>query len=962
MVKRLLDLGFSLVALVLLLPVFLLVAFAVKLDSPGPVFYAQERAGRRGKTFRILKFRSMVVDAERHGPLVTGNADPRVTRVGRLLRLLKIDELPQLINVLKGDMSLVGPRPEIPAIVEQYTEEQRNVLDVKPGITGPTQLAWIGESDTFPPGVDVYEHYTKQFMQEKLKSDLEYVRTRSLAGDLWHAIQTPMAIGGRILTTFNPPPYIKKCARLTLDCLVVVAANLSAFMIRFDWALPEKEVQYLLYGLPVACAAYLVSFIALRTHKSIWKFAGTEDLWQIIKASAIGGGLHGFAVVLLGWHGYPRSILLTTMPLTVLFAGGVRLLVRSSARRQKTTPSTTHGHKVVIIGAGKTGELIARETLGNPSLGYGLIGFVDDDPKKQGATIHGRPVLGTIDRLPDIAKTYAIQEAIIAISTATSNDLRRIGGICAMAGVEFKTLPSFTQLVRGDGKLRYLRKVHVDELLGREPVAVNREAIAEFIRGKRVMVTGAGGSIGSELCRQLVSYGVESLIMVERVENALHHISLEIRQHFPKANVTAALADIKHIPRMSEIFERARPQVVFHAAAYKHVPILEDHPGEAVLNNIIGTKRLAEVAQKFDVHTFVFISTDKAVRPKSLMGATKKVSEKYIMALNRVLRQSSATGRGPRFFAVRFGNVLGSAGSVVPLFQKQIEDGMPITITDPQMSRYFMTISEAVGLVLQSSALDCEEDLFILNMGEAIKIDELVNDLALTSGLNPSQVTKRYIGLRPGEKLHESLWDDEEVLASEYGMIFAVRQPQTPFGDLEKRLNHLETLAMVGNVPALLRQMHDMIPSYVPSLKKSAFLVPEVGEKYRVLVIDDDESLCDLLKETVNGMHEVAIAHSARDGFDQIRRQCPHLILLDVKLPDQDGFQVCQALRGNPQHRNIPIIMMTGYGDKDDVVTGLRAGADDYITKPFRLEELRARIGAALRRTEGVARSAVGPE
>jgi FlaA1/EpsC-like NDP-sugar epimerase/lipopolysaccharide/colanic/teichoic acid biosynthesis glycosyltransferase len=950
MARRSIDLIVSLAALGLLFPVFLLVAVAIKLDSPGPVFYAQERVGRRGRTFRILKFRSMVVDAARLGPLVTGNADPRVTRMGRLLRLLKIDELAQLINVLKGDMSLVGPRPEIPAIVEQYTEKQRKVLEVRPGITGPTQLAWIGESDTFPPGVDVYEHYTKQFMQEKLKIDLEYVRTRSLGSDLWYVIRTPVAIGGKIVTTLNFPPHIQQCARLTLDCCAVVAANLWAFMVRFDWTLPEKEVQHLLYGLPVACAAYLVSFITLRTHRSIWKFAGIEDLWQIIKASALGGSLHGFAVVLLGWHGYPRSILILIVPLTVLLTGGMRFLVRLGAQRRATIPSATNGRKVVIIGAGETGELIAREILGNPLLGYRLIGFVDDDPKKEGATIHGRSVLGTIDRLPEVAKTYAIQEAIIAIATATSNELRRIGGICARTGLEFKTLPSFTQLVRGDGKLRYLRKVNVDELLGREPVAINREAIAEFVRGKRVMVTGAGGSIGSELCRQLISCTIESLIMVERAENALYDISLEIRQHFPEANVTAALADIKHIPRMSEIFERTRPQVVFHAAAYKHVPILEDHPGEAVLNNIIGTKRLAEVAQKFDVNTFVFISTDKAVRPKSLMGATKKVSEMYIIALNRVLRQSSATGRRSRFFVVRFGNVLGSAGSVVPIFQKQIEDGEPITITDPKMTRFFMTIPEAVGLVLQSSTMDCEEDVFILNMGEPIKIDELVNDLVLTSGLNPSRVTKRYTGLRPGEKLHESLWDDDEVLVSEYDRIFAVRQPQASFGDMEERLNRLETLAMVGDVPALLRQIHDMIPSYAPSLKESAFSVPEVGEKYRVLVIDDDKTLCDLLKEAVNGTYEVATACSAREGFDQIQRQRPHLILLDVKLPDQNGLQVCQALRGNPLYRNIPIIMMTGYGDKDAVVTGLRAGADDYLAKPFRLDELQARIAAILRR------------
>lgn len=770
---------------------------------------------------------------------------------------------------------------------------------------------------------------------------------------LRYVIRTPGAIGEKVIAALGPPPHMQKYASLTLDSLAVVAANLWAFMVRFDWTLPEQEAPYLLYGLPVACASYLIAFIALLTHRSIWKFAGTEDLWQLIKASALGGGLHSLTIVLLGWQGYPRSILVLTASLTVLLTGGMRFLARLSAQRQDAMPSVTRHRNVVIIGAGETGELIAREILGSAplGLGYGLVGFVDDDPHKQGATIHGRPVLGTIDQLPDVAKTYPIHEAIIAISTATGNELRRIGSICARTGLEFKTLPSFTQLVRGDGKLRYLRKVKADELLGREPVAVNREAIAGFFRGKRVMVTGAGGSIGSELCRQLIGCGVASLVMVERAENALHDISLEIRQRSPEADVTAALADVKHIPRMAEIFERTRPQVVFHAAAYKHVPILEDHPGEAVLNNIIGTKRLAEVAQKFDVNTFVFISTDKAVRPKSLMGATKKVSEMYITALNRVLRQSCGVNGTPRFFVVRFGNVLGSNGSVVPLFQKQIENGEPITITDPQTTRFFMTIAEAVGLVLQSSTMEHEEDVFILNMGEPIKIDDLVDDLALTSGLNPSRITKRYIGLRPGEKLHESLWDDEEVLASEYDRIFAVRHPQVSFGDLEERLSRLETLAMIGDVPALLRQIHDIVPSYAPSLKEPAFSIPEVGEKYRVLVIDDDELICGMLKEVVNGTYEVATANSARDGFDRIQRQCPHLILLDVKLPDQDGLQICRALRDHPQYRHIPIIMMTGYSDKDAVVAGLRAGADDYLSKPFKLEELRARMGAVLRRS-----------
>lgn len=952
MVRRSLDIIGSLIALTLLLPIFLLVAVAITLDSPGSIWYAQERVGWGGKRFRVLKFRSMVVNAEQVGPPLTGSADPRVTRIGRWLRRLKLDELPQFINVLMGHMSLVGPRPEIPAMVEQYTSAQREILDVKPGITGPTQLAWIDESDRFPTGVNTVEHYTTQFLHEKLKSDLEYVRTRSVVGDLRYLILTPVALGRKTLAALTALSTLQTSARLAIDCLAVIAANLWAFMFRFDWTLPEKEVPHLLYGLPIVCAAYLLSFLALRTHRSVWRFAGVEDLRQIIKASALGGGLHGFALVLLGWHSYPRSVLVLTAPLTLLLVGGTRFLVRlRTGRREAVLPSTHGCRNVVIIGAGETGEVIAREILGNPSLDYSLIGFIDDDLQKQSATIHGRPVLGAIDSLPDLARTYAVDEAIMAISTANGHVMRRIGSMCAKAGLPFKTLPSFTQLVRGDGKLRYLRKTDVDDLLGREPVSINKEAIAECLRGKRVMVTGAGGSIGSELCRQLISCGIESLTMVERAENALHDISLQIKERCGNVVVTTALADIKHIPRMSEIFERTRPQVVFHAAAYKHVPILEDHPGEAVLNNIIGTKRLAEVAQKFGVNTFVFISTDKAVRPKSLMGATKKVSEMYITALNRVLRQSNGAGRAPRFFAVRFGNVLGSAGSVVPLFQRQIENDEPITITDPQVTRYFMTIPEAVGLVLQSSAMDCEEDVFILNMGDPIKIDELVNDLVLTSGLDPSHVTKRYTGLRPGEKLHESLWDDEKVLPSEYEKIFAVRQPLASFGDMEERLNSLETLAMIGDVPTLLRQIHDIVPSYSPPTTEIPFTVAEKGEKYRVLVIDDDANLCDLLKEAVNGTYEVATANSARDGFDQIQRQVPHLILLDVNLPDQNGLQVCRTLREHPEYRQIPIIMMTGYGDKDSVVTGLRAGADDYISKPFRLDELQARVAAILRRT-----------
>lgn len=953
MVKRLIDLVFSLVALTLLLPVFLLIAIAIKLDSSGPVFYSQVRVGRRGRTFKILKFRSMVADAERLGPPLTGNADPRVTRAGRLLRLLKLDELPQLFNVLEGDMSLVGPRPEVPSIVEQYTAEQREILEAKPGITGPTQLLWINESELFPAGVNALDHYANEFLQKKLRSDLDYIRNRSFRGDMQYLVRTPLAIATAILARFHLSPTEQKGARLMVDCLAIAIVNLGAFMVRFDWAIPEKEMHHFLYGLPVVCVAYFMSFLVLRTYRSLWKYASIEDLWLLIKASALGGSLHGLAVVLLGWRSYPRSVLISTSLLAVLLMGGMRLLVRRSTRRQSSIPTPTNGNgrKVVIIGAGEAGESIARAIHGSPALGYHLIGFVDDDPKKQGATIHGLPVLGPVDGLAELARAHKLQEAIIAISHLSGSDIRRISGACARVGLNSRSLPSLTQLMRGEGKLRYLRKIDVDELLRRSPTSIDEVGIAQFLGGKRVMVTGAGGSIGSELCRQVLRLGAESLIMIDRAENALYDISLEIRECYPKAELAVALADVKHIPRMSEIFQRFRPHIVFHAAAYKHVPILEDHPCEAVLNNVVGTRRLAGVAKSFGAEAFVFISTDKAAHPNNLMGATKKISEMYISALNRSVSKSGPPTARTRFLVVRFGNVLGSNGSVVPMFQKQIENGEPITITDPEASRFFMTVSEAVGLVLQSVSMSSQADTFVLDMGEPVRISELADDLTACLGLSPSEVSRKYVGLRPGDKLHEVLWEDgEEVLPSENEKIFAIRRPSKPLSEVEALLGQLESLAIQGNVKSLLREIQAVVPSYCPSYEEPPFKIPEAGEKYRVLVIDDDENTCDLLGEALEGTYEVSTANTARKGLDQVHSQLPHLILLDIKLPDESGVQVCRTLRARPEYRQIAIIMMTAYGDRDSVVNGLRVGADDYLSKPFRIEELLARIDAILRR------------
>jgi FlaA1/EpsC-like NDP-sugar epimerase len=508
--------------------------------------------------------------------------------------------------------------------------------------------------------------------------------------------------------------------------------------------------------------------------------------------------------------------------LALLLLGGTRLTWRSLATALGGGRSATKRQRVVIVGAGKTGASIAREILGSPALAYDVVGFVDDDPRLQRATLHNLPVLGTTETLPELTRKLRLTEAIIAIPRPTLSDLRRIGEACTRAGLVFKTLPSLGQLVSGDGQVRYLRKVNVGELLPREAVSLQAEKTAAFLEGKRVMVTGAGGSIGSELCRQIVRLGAQSLLLVERAENPLFAICAELRTAGSTTSLTASLVDVKHVLRMSELFEQFQPQVVFHTAAYKHVPMLETHPTEAVLNNVIGTVRLAKLAHGHSVDTFIFISTDKAVRPNNLMGATKRICELYLMALDEASKTGDQTNPRSRFRIVRFGNVLGSAGSALPLFQRQVENGEPITITDPNVSRFFMTIEEAVGLVLESATVDLRGGIGVLDMGEPLKITSLADDLVTALGLPPSAVLRQFIGLRPGEKLHEALWDEvDEVLPSAHPRIAVVRPRGRSLEEMETAVRQLGQFAIDGHVGPLLAKMHEIVPSYKGDLDSS---------------------------------------------------------------------------------------------------------------------------------------------
>jgi len=810
-IRRALDFCLALVGLLVSLPVAVIVAIAVKLDSPGPVLLRHVRVGRKGRTFRLYRFRSTWSQSDRPLP---GLGEEDLTRVGRIIRPLRIDDLPQLVNVLKGEMALVGPRAEMPSRAENYSAEQRaTLLSVPPGITGVTQLAWLRESRRIPAGVDTTQYYEMRMLPQKLDMELRYVRAGDLAFDLRLLLVTPLRLWESIQGRPRLGPVLE-ASRLFADFAAVAAATYLAFFARFDGDLPWQHLLLMLGGLPLQAAAYAAAFMYFKTYRSIWRYTGVQDFWQVAKACALGGAL---TVILMSMarSGYPRSVLVLTPAIALLLLGGSRLTWRSISTSLAVRRATSDRRRVVIVGAGRTGASVAREILSSPGLVYDVVGFVDDDRNLQRARLHGLPVLGTTAELPKLAERYHIREAIIAIPRPTLRDLRRLREACTRAGLAFKTLPSLGQLMSGDGQVRYLRKVDINELLQREELSLQIDKLAPFLEGKRIMVTGAGGSIGSELCRQIVRLGADSLLMVERAENPLFAMCAELQTTGSRTKLTAALADIKHILRMSELFAEFRPQVVFHTAAYKHVPMLESHPTEAVLNNVIGTARLANLANAHSVESFIFISTDKAVRPNNLMGATKRICELYLMALDTALRAKGEASGAPTFRIVRFGNVLGSAGSALPLFQRQIENGGPITITDPDVSRFFMTIEEAVGLVLESTTLDLQDGIAVLDMGHPIKITTLADDFVTALGLPPSDVPRQVIGLRPGEKLHEVLWDDvDEVLPSPHPRIVVVRPRGKPMKEMEEVVRELEQLAVDGFVTPLLAKVREVVPSY----------------------------------------------------------------------------------------------------------------------------------------------------
>ncbi len=610
------------------------------------------------------------------------------------------------------------------------------------------------------------------------------------------------------------PRYLsRKRLVLVADLFLILVAVLGSFALRLD--LGPLFIDYLdqaFWLVGIALVIKPLVFYTFGLYRRLWAYASIHELLLIIVAVTTSSVMVSVAVVVLltlnVLPNFPRGVLPIDWLLSLVLIGGLRFSLRILAETQSS--SVVNGgrsRRVLVVGAGDAGALVVREMQKNLDLPLTPICFLDDDPDKQRQQIHGVPVVGTLSELARTIDTRHIEEVIIAIPSAPGRVVRQVADVCRLKGMAFRTMPGIYELIGGKVNVNRLREVDITDLLRREPARIDDRLIGESLGGRRVLITGAGGSIGLELCRQVARWGPSALILLGHGENSIFESLLELEENFPSLPLHPVIADIRDLDRLSVVFENLRPQVVFHTAAHKHVPLMETNVEEAITNNVIGTRNVVEVSLNYGVERMVMISTDKAIRPSSVMGAAKRLAELIVL--------DAAHRSGQLFSVVRFGNVLGSRGSIIPIFKRQIAQGGPITITHPDMKRYFMTIPEAVHLVLQASSMGQGGEVFVLNMGEQVRILDLAEDLIRLSGLEPGKdIEIVYTGIRPGEKLSEELWDkwahyeptphpDIVLLAEEDLMSGAA---------LSDAVDELAHLSREGDSTAIIRLLDKFIP------------------------------------------------------------------------------------------------------------------------------------------------------
>ncbi len=815
--KRIFDFGFALLGLVFLSPFFILIGFLIKITSPGPAFFLQKRVGKNFQPFFIYKFRTMVKESLSEGPSITVENDPRITRIGKILRDFKMDELPQLINVIKGEMSLIGPRPEVPLYVDQFKKEYEAVLQIRPGMTDLASLEYRNESELLARSDDPEALYLKNILPKKLKLAQAYVREQGFMLDFKILFSTVMAIFISLPFPFSKGDLGKrkplkevilkyrKGIIFLIHVGVIVGSNYTAFLLRFDGNLPAGTFNLFLRTLPMVLFFRLIAIQYFGLNQGFWRYTSVEDFLNLMWATVVSSASIWAAVQFLPFTtGYPRSV--------YVIDGAGFLLVLAAFRTVKRvyallTNPLTGARRVLIIGAGNAGEMVARDMMRNPSYNRQPVAFIDDDPKKKMMKIHNIPVIGNSHEMDKGIARAQPDEILIAIPSVSRAQLKNLIHRCKSFGLPIKSLPNLSAILGGNVSVTDIRSLDIEDLIGRPEISIHDPEVEEKIRGKRILVTGAGGSIGSELCRQIAAFQPAKLILFELGENALYHIQIDLLEKFPTISLEVVLGDILHEEKLEETFALNKPQIIFHAAAYKHVPMMEANPLEAVLNNIIGTYRVMMAADRHGAEEFVLISTDKAVYPSSVMGATKRIAEKLVRYFNPKI--------GTMLVSVRFGNVLESNGSVVPLFREQIKRGGPVKVTHPEIKRYFITIQEAVQLVLQASLLGKGGEVFVLDMGEPIKILDLAKTMIILSGFSPEKdIPIQIVGLRPGEKLFEDLFEKNEEIGKTRHEKIWLAQSEKVKEDLLSFIEKFSVMDQKTDPRQIKAKLKELIPTY----------------------------------------------------------------------------------------------------------------------------------------------------
>jgi len=602
--------------------------------------------------------------------------------------------------------------------------------------------------------------------------------------------------------------YLLPGLLLIVDVITIIGVALISLLIRFDGYITSHYLHQMIDALPIMVISYIVMLLSMHLYTRIWRYAGMREMVAVLIATTLGAGLFYTGMYVFD-KSLPRSIYLISWILSTGVIGIGRMVLHYIAMRYGGKQSTDADMvNTLIIGAGDAGATIAREIERYHKRSRKVIGFIDDDESKFNRLMGGVRILGNRHDIPSIVKEHKVKEIIIAMPSVTRNEIRNIMEICSPLKCKVNTLPGMYQLLDDEVLVSHLHPVSIEDLLERDEVRLDMDVVEHYIRDKVVLVTGAGGSIGSEICRQIMRVGPKQLLLLGHGENSIYLINQELKNIYKDGPIIPIIADIRDKQQLDQIFTQYNPQVVFHAAAHKHVPLMEIQPMAAVLNNIYGTRNVADVAGRHGVERFVMISTDKAVNPTSVMGATKRVAEKVIISMNDTY--------DTKYITVRFGNVLGSRGSVIPLFKKQIEAGGPVTVTDPEMTRYFMTIPEASQLVLQAGAMGKGGEVFLLDMGEPVKIIDLARNMIRLSGLEPDKdIHIKITGLRPGEKKYEELLTSEEgTNRTNHTKIFEAALDTV---DRDWLIDKIATFDSCETDMDVIGVLQDIIPTYTPN-------------------------------------------------------------------------------------------------------------------------------------------------